>query len=136
MVIFRVLHSAPSALQQMKRPRILVVDDDRPILTLMQNLLREFKFDTVLADSGEAAIALARSERPDLILLDMKMPRMSGEEAIQAFRSEPSLENVPIVILSGEPVSRQELASVGADGAIQKPFDLNELIQKIQAHLP
>lgn len=119
----------------MKRKKILVVDDDQPILTLMQNLLREFKFDTLLADSGETAIALARSERPDLILLDMKMPTMSGEDAIQAIRSQPGLKQVPIVILSGEPVSRQELASVGADGAVQKPFDLNDLIQKIQFHL-
>lgn len=119
----------------MKRPKILVVDDDQPILTLMQNLLREFKFDTLLADSGETAIALARSEKPDLILLDMKMPTMSGEDAIQAIRSQPGLKQVPIVILSGEPVSRQELANVGADGAVQKPFDLNDLIQKIQFHL-
>lgn len=119
----------------MKRPKILVVDDDQPILTLMQNLLREFKFATLLADSGETAIALARSERPDLILLDMKMPTMSGEEVIRAIRSQPGLEQVPIVILSGEPVSRQELASVGADGAVQKPFDLNDLIEKIRTHL-
>ena len=119
----------------MKRPKILVVDDDQPILTLMQNLLREFKFATLLADSGETAIALARSERPDLILLDMKMPTMSGEEVIRAIRSQPGLEQVRIVILSGEPVSRQELASVGADGAVQKPFDLNDLIEKIRTHL-
>ena len=119
----------------MKRPKILVVDDDQPILNLMQNLLREFKFDTVLADSGETALALARSEPPDLILLDMKMPAMSGEEAIQAFRSEPALQKVPIVILSGEPVSRQELDAVGADGAVQKPFDLDDLISKIHFHL-
>ena len=119
----------------MKRPKILVVDDDQPILTLMQKLLHEFRFEAVLASSGAAAIELARDERPDLILLDMKMPNMSGEQAIQAIRAEPGLGGVPILILSGEPVSRHEIEQVGANGAVQKPFDLDDLIHKIRSHV-
>jgi CheY-like chemotaxis protein len=119
----------------MKRPKILVVDDDQPILTLMQNLLREYKFDTILADSGHAALDQVRSERPDLILLDMKMPNMSGEEAIRAIRAEPGLDQVPILIVSGEPVTRKEIEAVGADGAVTKPFDLDDLIHQIRSHV-
>jgi CheY-like chemotaxis protein len=119
----------------MKRPKILVVDDDQPILALMQNVLREFKFDTFVASSGAAAISMAKKERPDLILLDMKMPQMSGEEAIQAIRAEPGLSQVPILILSGEQVSRREIEQVGADGAVQKPFDLTELISQIHSYV-
>lgn len=119
----------------MKRAKILVVDDDPPILTLMQNVLREYDLDAVLADSGPSAVELARSEHPDLILLDMKMPGMNGGETVRAIRSLPTLRNVPILILSGEPLSRRELEAFGADGAVQKPFELSDLISQIQSLL-
>lgn len=130
----RVLDSAESS-QTMKRAKILVVDDDPPILTLMQNVLREYDLDAVLADSGPSAVELARSEHPDLILLDMKMPGMSGGETVRAIRSLPTLRNVPILILSGESLSRRELEAFGADGAVQKPFELSDLISQIQSLL-
>jgi CheY-like chemotaxis protein len=129
-----VLHSAQK-FGLMKRAKILVVDDDLAILTLMRNVLREYDLDAVVADSGTSALELARSERPDLILLDRKMPGMSGEEAVRVLRSQPSLRNVPILILSGEPMSRREIEAVGADGAVQKPFELSDLINQIQSRL-
>jgi CheY-like chemotaxis protein len=129
-----VLHSAQK-FGLMKRAKILVVDDDLAILTLMENVLREYDLDAVVADSGTSALELARSERPDLILLDRKMPGMSGEEAVRVLRSQPSLRNVPILILSGEPMSRREIEAVGADGAVQKPFELSDLINQIQSRL-
>jgi len=119
----------------MRNPIILVVDDDEPILGLMRNLLREFKFDALIASSGVAALERARETPPDLVLLDLNMPGMSGPEAIQAFRAEEKLREVPILILSGEPVSPQELASIGAQGAVQKPFDLPVLIEQIRSSL-
>lgn len=120
----------------MKRAKILVVDDDPPILTLMKNILREYDLEAILADSGPSAIELARTERPDLILLDLKMPGMSGGETVRAIRSEPEMSQVPILILSGEPLARREIEAVGADGAVQKPFELSELISQIQSRLP
>lgn len=116
-------------------PRILVVDDDQPILLLMRNILREFKFDPTTAATGTEAIELASSTPPDLILLDKNMPEMTGDEIVRRFRAMPALQNVPILILSGEPVTPDELQLLGADGAIQKPFDLAELIRRIRLHL-
>ena len=101
----------------------------------MKNLLREFGFQAVTASTGDEAIAEARRHRPGLILLDKNMPEMSGHEVIQALRAEPGLEPVPILILSGDPISRSELKAMGADGAVQKPFDIPALVAQIRGHL-
>jgi len=117
------------------KPRILVVDDDEPILRLMGSILSEFNFEPVTAMSGPEAIGKADQIKLDLILLDMNMPGMNGREVIERLRSDGA-PAVPILILSGEPVSKHEWEEVGADGAIQKPFDLNDLLGKIRQHLP
>lgn len=119
----------------MNKPLILVVDDDGPILTLMKNILREFGFEAVVASTGAAALQSAREKTPDLVLLDKNMPGMSGTEVIREIRSQPRLAHVPILILSGEPVDRHELAELGANGAVQKPFDVPSLIENIRSHV-
>jgi CheY-like chemotaxis protein len=115
-----------------EKPIILVVDDDGPILALMRNLLREFGLQPLVASTGEQAIEEARRQSPDLVLLDKNMPGMTGEEIIRALRSEPGLDRLPILILSGERLSRDELTALGADGAVQKPFDVPQLIGEIR----
>jgi len=113
------------------KPVILVVDDDVPIQILMQSLLREFGFHPVTAGSGEQALDVVRGGvRPDLVLLDMNMPGMSGPDAIRELRA--LLEQTPIVILSGERVSPQDLNNLGATSAVQKPFDVVELVTQIR----
>lgn len=118
-----------------EKPVILVVDDDVPILILMQNLLREFGFEAVTAASGSDAIDKARSRRPSLVLLDKQMPGMSGEEVIRALRADGGLEKLPILIVSGSPVSNAEIAALRADGAVLKPFDVMALVAQIREHL-
>jgi len=118
----------------MHKPTILVVDDDGPILVLMRSVLREFGFETVTAASGEEAIAAAREARPGLVLLDRHMPGMNGDEVIRALRASDG-SHMPILMLSGEPLTRRELAALGADGAITKPFDVVELVKQIRTYL-
>ena len=115
------------------RPVILVVDDDGPILLLMRNILREFGFEPQTVSTGEAAVETAQRQRPDLVLLDKNMPGMSGTDVVRAFRAKAGLDQVPIIILSGEPVDHEELSSLGAIGAVQKPFDIPALIEQIRA---
>ena len=116
------------------KPVILVVDDDVPIQVLMQSLLREFGFEPVTAGSGDQALEVVRGGlRPDLVLLDMNMPGMSGVDALRALRAE--LEEIPIVILSGERLSPAEVAALGATGAVQKPFDVPELVTQIRGYV-
>lgn len=117
------------------KPRILVVDDDQPILALMKSLLREFQFEALAASSGAEALEIVQRETPDLILLDISMPEMSGEETIHALRAIPTIRDVPIVILSGHAIPQAEIERLGANGAIQKPFDVPDLVRDIRARL-
>lgn len=118
-----------------EKPVILVVDDDGPILALMRNVLKEFGFHAVTAETGIKAIEAARRHRPALVLLDRNMPGMTGDEVIRTLRGEPGLDKLPILILSGERLSRSELAELGADGAVQKPFDVVMLIEQIRSYV-
>lgn len=118
-----------------EKPVILVVDDDAPILLLMRHLLREFGFETITAASGDDAIRQARKERPSLMLLDKNMPGMSGIDVIRKLRGDEGFETMPILILSGEPVTKSELAALGANDAVMKPFDVPALIRQIRSHL-
>ena len=118
-----------------RKPIILVVDDDAPIIALMRSILREFGYEARTAASGTAAIDAARAEAPDLVLLDKNMPGMSGGEVIRALRSDVGLENVPILLLTGDPVAPQEIAELGANGTVQKPFDLQVLIEQIRHYV-
>ena len=117
------------------KPRILVVDDDGPIVILMRSLLKEFGFEPVTAMSGREAIEAAREQTPDLVLLDRNMPGMSGDEVIRALRDDLGLTKTPILILSGEPIAGREILDLRADGAVQKPFDVVSLVEKIRAHV-
>ncbi|HVE71816.1 MAG TPA: response regulator [Thermoanaerobaculia bacterium] len=119
-----------------ERPIILVVDDDAPILLLMRNLLREFGFDPVSANSGAQALAVVQSKKPDLILLDRNMPGMSGDEVLAAMRNDAGdLASVPVLMLTGEPMEPDEIERVGANAAVLKPFDVPALVAMIRAHL-
>jgi len=117
------------------RPVILVVDDDAPILLLMRNLLREFGFEPMAANSGAEALAAMRERRPDLILLDRNMPGMTGDEVVTAMRRETALAAVPVLMLTGEPMEPDEIARLGANAAVLKPFDVPALVELIRSHL-
>ena len=116
-----------------KRLNVLIVDDDQAILHLMMNILKEFNFNPSIAGSGEEALRSAREATPDVILLDLHMPGMSGRDVIDALKAESALRQVPVVILSGEPVSRRELDALGAVSSVTKPFDLPLLIECIRS---
>ena len=115
-----------------EKPTILVVDDDLPIVTLMRKLLSEFGFDAVTATSGAEALEAARARPPALVLLDKNMPGMSGAEVALALRAEPAFERIPILILSGEPMTKKELQAMKADAAVLKPFDVIALVEEIK----
>ncbi|HEX9162641.1 MAG TPA: response regulator [Thermoanaerobaculia bacterium] len=116
------------------KPVILVIDDDLPILTLMRNVLREFGFEATVASTEAAAIESFRTKAPHLVLLDKNMPGTSVREMIAALRKEGP-NQVPIVILSGEPIERDEIQRLGAAGAVMKPFDVLDLVKRIRSHV-
>ena len=115
--------------------RILIVDDEPEIVRGLEDNLRFEGYRTASATNGQEALALARSDAPDLILLDIMMPRMSGWDVCRALR-EKGIE-APIIMLTarGEEVDRVRGLELGADDYVTKPFSLRELLARVRAVL-
>lgn len=111
---------------------ILVADDDPQILALIQRHLSRLGYEVIEATDGAEALARARERRPDLILLDVLMPGMSGWEVARAVRADATLKGTPIVVLTaiGHAVS-DATSPLFADAFLDKPFDLADLERTI-----
>lgn len=115
-------------------PRILVAEDERDIRELIAFTLRFAGFDVLLATNGAEAVEVAEAEKPDLILLDVRMPRMSGYEACRRLKENPQTASLPVVFLSakGQDSEIQQGLDSGAEEYILKPFAPDELIQQVR----
>jgi two-component system OmpR family response regulator len=116
---------------------VLVVDDDGAYRSFVGALLRRAGFATADAATGEEAMALARRQRPGLVLLDVRLPDVSGYEICRRLRDE--LGDVPIVFVSGVRTEGFDLAAgllIGADDYIVKPFSADELLARVRLRLP
>jgi DNA-binding response OmpR family regulator len=116
--------------------RILVADDDPVILRLIEINLSLEGFDVQLAEGGEEAIEKARDEQPDLILLDVMMPGVTGWEAAKRLKDDPETTDIPIVFLSArtQEEDRRRGEELGVAAYVTKPFDPGELIATIREH--
>src|SRR5262245_9878662 len=116
-------------------PRILIVDDEPEIVRGLEDNLHFEGYQTCAATDGEAALALAAREAPDLVLLDLMMPKMSGWEVCRALRTKGI--DVPIIMLTarGAEADRVRGLELGAGDYITKPFSLRELLARVRAVL-
>jgi two-component system KDP operon response regulator KdpE len=116
------------------RTRVLVVDDEPPILRALATNLRARGYDVDLATTGEAALELATRHPPDVVILDLGLPGMTGLEVIHGLRGWSS---VPILILSAREAQAEKVAALdaGADDYITKPFGMDELLARLRATL-
>jgi len=114
--------------------RILVAEDERDIRELIAFTLRFAGFDVVLATNGAEAVELAEAQPPDLVILDVRMPKMSGYEACRRLKENPRTATVPVVFLSakGQDAEIQQGLASGAEEYILKPFAPDELIQQVR----
>ena len=121
----------------MAKLKILAVDDEPNILLSLEFILEEEGYDVYTARDGDEALEVARAERPDLILLDVAMPRKDGYEVCRPLREHPDLSSVKVVMLTakGQPLEKKKGAEVGADLYVTKPFGAAELLEKIRAVL-
>jgi CheY-like chemotaxis protein len=115
--------------------RILVIDDDDDDIQVIDRALMDHGYIPLLARSGEEAVRIAAIQRPDLVLLDIHMPRMNGYEAAATIRAQPGLESVWIVVVSGATDAAERVAEAGFDGYIFKPVDPETLIGQIDGFL-
>jgi two-component system response regulator VicR len=111
--------------------RILVVDDEPPIVDLLSYNLRRANYEVVVARDGEEALVKARQEAPDLIILDLMLPRVDGLEVCRALRRE---RDVPIIMLTARDseVDRVVGLELGADDYVVKPFSVRELMARVK----
>lgn len=113
--------------------KILVVDDEKGIVGTLKIALESDNYKVVEAYTGDGAIRKAHSEAPDLILLDLMLPDMTGYEICNKLRKDKLTRSIPIIILTGlGETGRIAGLDLGADDYITKPFDLNELKAKIR----
>jgi diguanylate cyclase (GGDEF)-like protein len=117
--------------------RVLVADDDPDILTVVKINLELDGFEVDTAVDGEDAMAKATSTPPNVIILDIMMPRMDGLTALHRLRSQAGTANIPIILLTarGLPEDRVRGLELGADDYITKPFDITELAARVRAVL-
>ncbi|MEA1902906.1 MAG: response regulator [Actinomycetota bacterium] len=117
--------------------RVLVADDDPDILTVVKINLELDGFEVDTAVDGEDALQKATSNPPNVIVLDIMMPRMDGLTALHRLRSQASTANIPIILLTarGLPEDRVRGLELGADDYITKPFDITELAARVRAVL-
>lgn len=114
--------------------KILVAEDERDIRDLIGFTLRFAGHEVVTATNGEEAVQAALLEIPDLILMDVRMPRMTGYEACQKMKAEPSIQHIPVVFLSakGQESEIRSGLEAGADEYLLKPFAPDELVQRVR----
>ncbi len=120
--------------------KILVVDDERPIIDLLTYNLQRAGYQVLAAWDGESALARARHEQPDLIILDLMLPKLDGIEVCRALRREQAdvrTSDVPIIMLTArdEEIDRVLGLELGADDYVVKPFSVRELLARVKAVL-
>ena len=113
--------------------RVLIADDEPNIVTSLEFLMTQSGYQVQVARSGEEALAMLESFRPDLVLLDVMMPQRSGYEVCQKMRSHPDWRHIKIVMLSakGREAEVSKGLSLGADAYVTKPFSNRELMARV-----
>jgi two-component system, OmpR family, alkaline phosphatase synthesis response regulator PhoP len=121
----------------MAKGKILVVDDEIYIVHILDFSLGMEGYEVVTALDGEQALEKARAEKPDLIVLDIMMPKLDGYETCKRLKADPETKDVPVILLSakGRNVDQKVGFEVGADDYITKPFSPRKLVERINAIL-
>ena len=117
--------------------KILIVEDNEDCRELQAVVIRRLWYEVIVANNGAAAIEEALAEKPDLILMDLSMPKMSGEDAIVQLKSLPTTREIPIIICTAyDPSPRVNRALIaGAVEVLHKPFQFSELENLLRKHL-
>jgi CheY-like chemotaxis protein len=122
---------------KMDRKKVLLVDDSNTTLMLERLILSHSPYEIVTAKDGVEAVEKARSERPDLILMDLIMPKMNGLDACQRIRSDEATRAIPIIMVTtrGEPQTREAGYANGCSDYVTKPLNSVELLSKLKNFL-
>lgn len=116
----------------MKQHKVLVVDDEPFICRSLSFVLRKEKYEVLEARNGEEALEAIRSHRPDLVFLDVMMPKINGFEVTERVKSDPELKNTKIILLTakGQDSDRETGGRLGADDYMTKPFSPTKILER------
>ncbi|MDP2854375.1 MAG: response regulator transcription factor [Smithellaceae bacterium] len=117
--------------------KILIVDDEQDIADLVSYNLEKEGFDTIKAYDGADVLKIVKTQKPDLIILDLMLPHMNGLDICRAIRANPEIAHVPVIMLTakGDEVDKIIGLEIGADDYITKPFSVKELIARVRTVL-
>ncbi len=121
----------------MNKRRILVVDDEPSIVRPLMFILKKKGYEVLTASNGEEGLRVARTEKPDVIFLDVMMPKKNGYEVCQELKQDPELEKIYIIILTarGVELDEEEKKRIGANEYMTKPFSPIKVVEKVSALL-
>lgn len=113
--------------------RILVVEDNRDNMTLIVDVLSSMDHTVLQATDGVEGVELVKQEKPDLVLMDLSLPRMDGWEATRQIKADPDLQKIPVIALTAHAMvgDRERALEAGCDDYITKPINLSQLLAKL-----
>lgn len=122
----------------MDKPVVLIVDDEPDVVTLWQRSLLMEGFDVLCAYDGISALDIAEVEKPDLVLLDIMMPMMSGYDVCRQMKANPQTQHIPVLCVTSAQSAevRANTKAAGAQTLLIKPFTTRELVAQINRYLP
>ena len=118
---------------------ILIVDDELLNRELLETMLGAYGYTTVTASNGLKALEQAQKHQPDLILMDIRMPKLDGYETTANLKADTTVQHIPVVLFSGlktSPEERRHATEAGAVDVLQRGMDMESLMQYIRKHLP
>ncbi len=125
-----------------KKAKILLVDDDADFVESTKTVLESVPYEVIVAYEGNEGLQKAKTEKPDLVLLDIIMPVKNGFTAAEQFKSDPELSDIPVLMLTsysskgvGTSIPRSRGFSLDADDYIEKPITPNDLLAKVKEYL-
>ncbi len=117
--------------------RILVVEDNRDNMTLIVDILSSLDFEVLEAFDGVEGLDIAAAQKPDLILMDLSLPRMDGWTATSRLKANPELKSIPVIALTAHAMvgDRERAMDAGCDDFLTKPINLSDLVSKLNEYL-
>jgi two-component system cell cycle response regulator DivK len=117
--------------------RILVIEDQEDNRQILQDLLTSADFEVIEAVDGEAGVAAAVAQRPDLILMDIQLPLLDGYEATRRIKADPTLRAIPIIVITSYALSGddEKARAAGCNAYFSKPFSPRQLLAKVREYL-
>lgn len=121
----------------MSPKRILIVDDEPDLVETLRFPLEMEGYQVLVADNGEMGLNLARKERPDLIILDLMLPKLDGYKVCRLLKFDERFKEIPVLMVTAKTQEKDRLLGkeTGADEYVTKPFDIEQLLEKVKAYL-